>query len=134
MFNTFVSNRTQHSSPGNITINEHRAPTAESVKMLKELEDAAENKLISYGRLENNIVSARWYVFNDYLNYEQHIIIRIKLNGTDIEVKTEQDIDNTPDEVAQHIYKSISAEISKLITINVMNNLIKAQSDGKFGC
>lgn len=38
----------------NVTINEHRAPTDESVKLLKEMEEKAEAKLIEAIRLDGN--------------------------------------------------------------------------------
>jgi hypothetical protein len=80
--NTFIT----HTHPvqrvdSNITIN--NAPTDESVRLLKEMEEAAEDKLLYRGEIRDNTLSAQWNVFKDVAINMYKCAVRIKLNGID---------------------------------------------------
>lgn len=69
----------------NITVTEKRAPTDESVRLLSEMELAAEQKLICRGEIRNNTLAAQWNVFQDFASgmMDYKVAVRVKLNSTD---------------------------------------------------
>jgi hypothetical protein len=90
MFNTTTIHQHRHQTEvvdRNVTIN--RAPTDESVELLREMEAAAEDKLIYRGEIRNNTLSAQWNVFEDMLCMAYRCGIRIKLNGNEHLLKFE---------------------------------------------
>lgn len=66
-----------------VTITEKRAPTDQSVKLLSEMELAAEDKLICRGEIRNNTLAAQWNVFQDCASgmMDYKVAVRVKLNG-----------------------------------------------------
>lgn len=57
MFNTFVTREAPRYPQ---TIHEHRAPTDESVRILMELEKAAERRVIERGKTDSADLDVRW--------------------------------------------------------------------------
>jgi len=69
MFNTTrVYNTTNH--PRTLEVKEHRAPTDESARLLKELEWEAMNKIVATGKVEDNKFNAKWYIWGDPMAWE----------------------------------------------------------------
>lgn len=79
MFNTTrISQATAYPQ----TITERRAPTDESVRLLSEMEQAAEKRVLERGRLENNDFKATWTTIHE--PYEPDLMrchCRYLLNG-----------------------------------------------------
>lgn len=79
MFNTYVLR------PGDAhhthTYHEHRAPTDQSVALLREMEKAALDKVIQAVRLENCGVDAVLHHMRDSLNDQRRFKIIYKING-----------------------------------------------------
>lgn len=67
------------------TVEERRAPTDESVRLLREMEAAAERKLLAIVRLAQNELTATAHIFDDKLASEKRIVIRFGLNGEQYE-------------------------------------------------
>lgn len=65
----------------NFNVTEKRAPTDESVRLLRELEKEALNKIIHNIDLSNNQFSARLLVFEDLLNRSTKGKVLFSLNG-----------------------------------------------------
>jgi hypothetical protein len=64
MFNrTYVDN--SYRSPSKIEVTENKAPTDESIKILKEFEKAAMDKIVAMGKVEDNLINFKWYIIND---------------------------------------------------------------------
>jgi hypothetical protein len=64
MFNrTYVDN--SYRSPSNVEVIEKKAPTDESIKILKEFEQAAMDKIVAMGKVEDNIINFKWYITFD---------------------------------------------------------------------
>ncbi len=64
------------------TITEKRAPTDESVRILMELEAAAERRVVERGKLEGNLFHACWVV--KYCNHEPDLkecVCRFEINN-----------------------------------------------------
>ena len=65
----------------NFHVTEKRAPTDESVRLLREMEKEALNKIIHNIDLSNNQFSARVLVFEDLLNRSTKGKVLFSLNG-----------------------------------------------------
>lgn len=88
---TVAPTRTEtHYVDRNIIIN--RAPTDESVKLLKEFERAAEDKVFEKFSIRSNELDAIAFFTMDSFSGEKHALIKFKLNGK--EYKTELGIDH----------------------------------------
>ena len=68
---------------------EHRAPTDQSVALLRELEREAADKVLSVNRLQNNVLHAEWSVTDNPINMELTAVCRMKLNGKEIRFTTD---------------------------------------------
>lgn len=101
----------------NVTITEKRAPTDESVKLLAEMERAAENKVIGHGEIKNNTLSAEWFVSEDLLNWRHNVAVRVKLNGREHIIKFtlddeyKDDLDTLIDAVRGKVAERIADDI-----------------------
>lgn len=123
--------------PTTVNHHEHRAPTDDSVKLLKEMEAAAVTKLMDSGRLTDNLVSAEWAIFKDHLGFKLHVRINLMINGRRIELSDTWDIPlnlaedsfEYRDALAKFIYDLISKEVAKEITLSVM---IKGAKTGRW--
>jgi len=86
MFNTTkIYNTTNH--PKKLEVTEYRAPTDESVKILKELEEEAMNKIIAMGKVEDNVFNAKWYIYGDHCSWEDWCQCVFTLNGEEYDFK-----------------------------------------------
>lgn len=68
-----------------IETHEHRAPTDESLKLLREIEKEVATKTISVHRLTNNILDAVWHIRDNPMDFELTAHCRMILNGKTIE-------------------------------------------------
>lgn len=55
----------------NMQVTEKRAPTDESIKILREMEEKMLNNIISMGKVEDNIFNAKWYIIQDKYSWEE---------------------------------------------------------------
>jgi len=113
--------------PQHITVtetrHEHRAPTDESVRLLREMEQAAKEKLISVTRLEGNTLNATWHMFNDWHADGLKAFCRFELNGAEhrMEVQIPRELRYKPDEIGARIWEEITKELAKILTIELFN-------------
>lgn len=82
---TYVNrSRTVHSGPNYPqTVHEHKAPTDESVRLLREMESNALENILNTVTLDNNVVKAK-FVFYQKVNIDFNVNVRImfELNNT----------------------------------------------------
>ena len=123
MFDMVVRNNPVRTEYVTKTIHEHRAPTDESVKLLKELEDAALDKFLGRVVVDNEIKAQIECMFNP-LTCSKDFYIRLKVNGKELseklsipEWKYEQNHINTLR------FKAIQEKIAEMISINIVNSL-----------
>lgn len=67
--------------PQYVTVNEHRAPTDESVKILRDAEDRAQKSIVQSTRVENCPIDVVLHKMDDHLNCTQKFACIFKLNG-----------------------------------------------------
>lgn len=86
MFDTYVL-RPGVSQHHTHTITENRAPTDESVRLLKEMEKAAQDKVLGSIRLENCPIDCVIHAYQDFMGFDLQFIVRLKINNKIIEIK-----------------------------------------------
>lgn len=84
MFDTHI-HRTAAPYPQTITRHEHRAPTDESVRLLKEMQDKAQEAMILAFRTEANGFKLVTHVYPDHLRNVLNLRLRFTLNETEID-------------------------------------------------
>lgn len=109
--------------PKSVHVTENRAPTDDSVKLLMEMERAAEDKLVSSGTLENNILSGKFYEFLDHLHQEIKVHVVFMLNGKEYKFHTTIQIYqcNTEQEKWELVFNSFS----RFLASEMLDKLIK---------
>jgi hypothetical protein len=103
-----------------VTITENRAPTDDSVKLLREMEQAAFDNMICRGEIRNNTLAAQWTVFRDssasMMDYK--VIVRVKLNGNDHVIRFPMEHQRGQDE--QAVVLEVRDKLAKLIAEQVI--------------
>ena len=105
----------------NFNVTEKRAPTDESVRLLREMEKEALNKIIKNIDLSNNQLYARLLVFEDPLNLNSKGKVLFSLNGKKHELNVsfgfleskEDMIKKCYDELAKYVAREILMYVSK---------------------
>jgi len=113
------------------TIIEKRAPTDESVKLLHELEVAAENKIKAAIRLENCIIDCVIHKLYQHLSGDTHYIIHFRLNGKDFETRVECSEMQRARSGLSYI-DQIVKHLSELIAVEVLMVGFNKIQDGTF--
>lgn len=117
----------------NSTVTEKRAPTDDSVKLLKEMEKAAENKLLSRIEINNTLLEiVAFEVSENVLDRGYKCLFVVKINGKIIEHAVDISKHNTPQELMQEVYRKISETFTEeLLKASVsMEKIQKAFSKG----
>ena len=119
MFNTYTfPTRTERVTEH---VHEHRAPTDQSVSLLKELEREAADKVLSVNRLQNNIVDAQWVIVDDKMCLELTAVCRMKVNGHDLQFSVELDRPWRR-ESARKIVEAIAEKLAKYLVGEMLKN------------
>src|SRR5574339_370103 len=90
MFDTNIRVHGSHTTSyvdRNVTVNEHRAPTDESLKLLNEMREKVERDFIGSFKLENNLFNATVHLSMEPINYDVWFLVRYKINHQTHEVK-----------------------------------------------
>ena len=77
MFNRYL----HHTTTNNVRIDEHRAPTDESVRILRDMEDRAEKKVLAAVRVENTQVDMVIHAQKDNFTGDRLYACIYKING-----------------------------------------------------
>ena len=103
-----------------VTITEKRAPTDQSVKLLSEMELAAEDRLICRGEIRNNTLAAQWNVFQDCASgmMDYKVAIRVKLNGEEHLLRFSIEYKYGKDQ--QAVVVAVRDKIAELVAAQIM--------------
>lgn len=117
MLDTYIFRPSDHYySPD--TINVNRAPTDQSVRLLKEMEQAALQKIVSEIRVQDNTFNFVAEVFLDHLCFTDKLIVKYSLNSMEdsftIELTNRYEAINN-DEYIRLIYKRLCDKLSESI-------------------
>lgn len=119
---TYVStNPTVHHA--NIKIEEKRAPTDDSVRLLKEMEEKATSQVIKAVTVGNTTFECVVHHLRDNLSYTNNFRAVFKLNGKSLSatVKVPQD-----QEDVSKIYQELQEEMAKVITAEILGPAFNA--------
>lgn len=105
----------------NIRVTEKRAPTDESVRLLKDFEKEARDKIINSIALESNLFHAKLFLELDHLSQKRLYYFIYELNGKRIEVKHSEWMD---EEDKEKIINGLLETLSKSISRSILKNLI----------
>ena len=94
------------------TVTEHRAPTDESVRLLKEMEAAAREKVVQSIRLESNDFNAVVQEQYDPLNDQRHYRVIFSANGKRVEVMHTMKSDAKPQEIADELLDVVGRKVA----------------------
>lgn len=128
--NTVVlsSGRTQHHDH-HVTVKEHRAPTDESVKLLREMEQAARDNVLASYQLTDNLISGVVEVVQDPMKLHPYrLVATLKINGKIMQFAADIKPSNvlpTQQEMAIALLDALSEGIAKeLLNINLHDSII----------
>lgn len=115
MFDSYTY-KTASPSYVSVDVIEKRAPTDESVRLLKEMEQKARDKVIASIELDSNLVKGRVYVMKDYMSGKNNFAVLMDINGKRVEIKISTNEYESPEAQLQEVYQ----EIGKRIAAEVM--------------
>jgi hypothetical protein len=81
MFDRYTRHTHEYGGPERVDVHEHRAPTDASVKMLRELEEAAFKRVLRTFEFENSLKMAIVETSADALTSRVHLRYMFELNG-----------------------------------------------------
>lgn len=108
-----------------ITVNEHKAPTDESVKLLNELEEKAIKNIISRFSTSNNILQTFCAVHENGITGYREIFLKMTLNNKDYKLIIEIDpftMDNIIKQVCDKVSAAIAQEIVNPMLMEYQKN------------
>ena len=106
----------------NKTVHEHRAPTDESVRLLRELEQAAQNKILDSVRVTDSLFDGLLHYQHDYVNLKKLFACVIKVNGKKITARFDCDESLDREQIIFGIRDAIAREIANQITASVLSS------------
>ena len=108
----------------NMQVTEKRAPTDESIKILREMEEKILNNIISMGKVEDNVFNTKWYIFHDQYSWDgQYCKCVFTLNGKEYDFKFKlpsKFVDR--DQIIPIIKDEILKKLSAIFTIDLFGN------------
>jgi len=123
MFDNYVKSGPSHMSV-TTTVHEHRAPTDDSVKLLREMETKAEEQIRKAFPLNLNTLEGTAFLNRDCIGYRHVLIIRYVLNGVAHEFKgilpwelklTDQVVAELKSQFAAHLTETFLSDLTKAI-------------------
>jgi hypothetical protein len=106
------------------TINVNRAPTSDSVRLLKEMEEAALKKIVSEIRVQDNSFNFVAEVYKDHLCFQDKLLVKYSINSMEdsitIELPNRYEAINN-DEYIRLIYKRLCDRLAE----NVLKEVYK---------
>ncbi len=113
-------------------ITERRAPTDESVRLLIEMERAAEDKVIFALQCNSTQFSFTAYIFEDHPNFCRRMRVRFSLGDQqyDINVKIDHDAAKTRDEALLIVRDLVAKEIANQILSGTFSDLVRMLGRG----
>lgn len=111
-------------------VHEHRAPTDASVKLLRELEQAALDKILATTRLENCPVDVVLHYAADTMGLCDRFMVRYKLAGREVRVPVEVPTMglHTASERVQHCMREVRKALAESLALEFLKGA--SASDG----
>ena len=126
MFDTYQVGPRSVSHHHDTNITEKRAPTDESVRLLREMEKAAEDSILERGRSENNDLHYRWHILQNPGFDDLKLVAQFTLNGKDHRFDTRWSL--TRFEKPEEKLKIIRDEVLGYLANQITYDLVKSHS------
>lgn len=126
MFDTYITPRprTEYVTR-EVNVHEHRAPTDESVKILREMQDAADKARIASFELEGNAFTGHVDVVRDSAQaYRVRARAVFDLNGKRLAAVTS--VDDVGPEAKEELMRRLHAEIAKVVAAEILGEGMKS--------
>jgi hypothetical protein len=95
-----------------VTVHEHRAPTDESVRLLREMEEAARDKVVQAIRLENSPIDCVVHVQDNHMTGDRDLCAFVRVNGKRIEIRRSFCMSTTVETIAAVLLAAVSERIA----------------------
>lgn len=110
----------------NHTVTEKRAPTDESVRLLREMEGKARSEVVEAMRLTSASMEAVAHRYDSAMDLTTHFAIHYKLNGIKREVKLfVEDYKASIEEQLDAIWKAVAEDIARVLVGGVARQVIR---------
>ena len=97
------------------TVTEKRAPTDQSVNLLKEMEAAARQKIVNSVRVDNTEFKCVIHSYENYIAGTNRFMVIFKLNGKQTDLEIETSTLKTREETSEIIWQKVSESIANQI-------------------
>jgi hypothetical protein len=114
---TFI---TESRGPSHVTVNEHKAPTDASVKLLADLEQKVRDKVFGQVKLESNTFHCEVMRMMSPFRMGETLAITMKLNGERILMEITPDPFASEEDKLREIYKAVAKRIAAHIATSVV--------------
>ena len=125
MFDTIRTLHSHQHGPSSVYVTEKRAPTDESVRLLKEMEQKARDKVVASIELDSNLVKGRVYVMKDYLSGKNNFAVLMDINGKRVEIKVSTNEYESAEAQLQEVYQEIGRQIAAEVMPSVFDSARK---------
>jgi hypothetical protein len=95
-----------------VTVHEHRAPTDESVRLLRDMERAARDQVVQAIRLENSPIDCVVHAQNNAMSGDREFCVFVRINGQRLEVRRSFNLPTTAEKVAADLLAAVSERIA----------------------
>ncbi len=124
-----VPTKTETYSRSNVKITENKAPTDESVKLLRKMEKAARKEVEKSIRVTDTNFDCNILLNAEPWNNEYHILTIYTLNGKKRRVTSRVDMTQEKNDLYQDIGKTVMNDVAKDIAEEVLDNLSKCVAE-----
>jgi hypothetical protein len=123
MFDTYL---TRHETISrHTTVTENRAPTDESVKILRDMEERAEKKVLNSVRVQNTPVDMVIHTMRDYFTGDNIYACIFKINGHQKRVEYRAYCEKDKLSVAIGIRDAVAKEIANVICADALEEAFR---------
>jgi hypothetical protein len=95
-----------------VTVHEHRAPTDESVRLLREMERAARDQVVQAIRLENSRIDCVVHAQDNAMSGDRDFCVFLRVNGQRLEVRLSFNLPTTAEAVTEALLAAVSTRIA----------------------
>lgn len=105
------------------TVEEKRAPTDESVRLLREMERSARDEVIKSIKVANTCMEVVLHKKRDYLSAITHYLCVFNLNGQQLTAEFSADAWDDTEKIAIGIRDAIAKQVSNAIMLQVAKSV-----------
>ena len=124
LWTTVKRDHPSHSHSHHTTITENRAPTDESIRLYKEMEEKAAGNILGVYRIENNDINAEFAVFKNAGSHSVTVRMRMKINGNELTTSKVLDLHflKTEMDLFKEAREMIVSKIGEHVTMELVSS------------